>query len=111
MLKTSYGQNVSLLEQSREKLECIKTFGKTNSNDNSSLFYKRMQQAQNEISIVYIATEPYISTVSVLKSILTNVNVKIKLLVANDEICRRLRGVNSPAQNGTKNLKNLKILR
>lgn len=108
MLKTSYGQNVSLLEQSREKLECIKTFGKTNSNDNSSLFYKRMQQAQNEISIVYIATEPYISTVSVLKSILTNVNVKIKLLVANDEICRRLRGVNSPAQKWYEEFKEFK---
>jgi len=98
MIQMSYGNIASLLESCREKLEYVKTFGKTNSNNNSSLFYQRMQQAQSEINIVYIATEPYISTVSVLKSILTNANIKIKLLIADDRICRELRGVDSPAQ-------------
>ena len=98
MLQISYENIADLLKNSREKLECVKTYGKTNSNDNSSLFYQRMQQAQSEICIVYIATEPYISTVSVLKNILANANVKIKLLVADDEICKKLRGTNSPAQ-------------
>lgn len=98
MLKISYGEIANLLEKSREKLECVRTFGKTNSSNNASLFYQRMQQAQCEICIVYIATEPYISTVSVLKSILINANIKIRLLIADDEICRKLRGVDSPVQ-------------
>lgn len=98
MIETSYRDVADLLKSSREKLECVRTFGKTNSNNNASLFYQRMQEAQNEICIVYIATEPYASTVSVLKSILTNSNIKIKLLIANNEICKKLRGVDSPAQ-------------